>query len=59
MAGAALYGPGVAADRQPYSTLNNELREYFALMGTAWRIVTNDQPKFLGDKVDVDQPQER
>ena len=50
---------GVAADRQPYPTLNNEVREYLALAGTAWRIVTNDKPKFLGDKVNVDEPQER
>ena len=50
---------GVAADRQPYNTEYNELREYIALAGTAARIVTNDKPHFLGEKVDIDEPQER
>ena len=50
---------GVAADRQPYPTLNNELREFPALLGVGVRVLINDQPRFLGPKVDVDQPQER
>jgi vancomycin permeability regulator SanA len=50
---------GVAADRAPYPTNYNELREYVALAGTAWRILINDKPKFLGPKVNVDEPQER
>jgi SanA protein len=50
---------GVAADRAPYPTNYNELREYVALAGTAWRILINDTPKFLGPKVNVDEPQER
>jgi vancomycin permeability regulator SanA len=50
---------GVAADRQDYSTFPNELREFPALAGTAWRILTNDQPRFLGPKVDVDEPQQK
>ncbi len=50
---------GVAADRQPYSTIYNELREYPALANTAWRLLTNDQPKFLGPKVDIDEPQQK
>jgi SanA protein len=50
---------GVVADRQPYNTANNELREWAALAGTALRIIINDQPRFLGPKVDVDAvPQE-
>jgi vancomycin permeability regulator SanA len=49
----------VAADRAPYPTNYNELREYVALAGTAWRILINDTPKFLGPKVNVDEPQER
>jgi SanA protein len=48
---------GVAADRQPYPTLYNELREYPALVGTAFRILINDQPKFLGPRIDVDERQ--
>jgi vancomycin permeability regulator SanA len=48
---------GVAADRQSYPTLENELREYPALVSTAWRILMNDQPRFLGPRVDVDTPQ--
>ncbi len=50
---------GVIADRQPYSTVYNEAREYLGVMGLAWRMLVNDQPKFLGPKVDVDQVQER
>ena len=50
---------GVAADRQPYPTTYNEAREYLGVAGMAWRILVNDQPKFLGPKVDVDQPQIR
>jgi vancomycin permeability regulator SanA len=45
---------GVIADRQPYPTQYNELREYPALAATAWRLLINDQPRFLGPKVDVD-----
>jgi vancomycin permeability regulator SanA len=48
---------GVAADRQPYRTGYNELREYLALAGTAWRILINDKPRFLGEPVDIDVPQ--
>lgn len=50
---------GVAADRQPYPTDYNEVREYVALAGNAMRILTNDQPRFLGPKVNVDEKQER
>lgn len=50
---------GVAADRQPYPTTFNEARELPAVAATAFRIIINDQPRFLGPKVDVDQPQER
>jgi SanA protein len=50
---------GVAADRQRYDTLQNELREIPALMGLAFRIITNDQPRFLGPTIDVDKPQPR
>jgi vancomycin permeability regulator SanA len=50
---------GVMADRQPYPTMANELREFPALVGLALRVIVNDQPRFLGPKVDVDQPQER
>lgn len=50
---------GVAADRQRYDTSNNELRELPALFGNAVRIIFNDQPRYLGSKVDVDKPQER
>ena len=46
---------GVSADRQSYPTFSNELREWPALAGTALRIITNDQPRFLGPKVDVDE----
>ena len=49
---------GVAADRQPYPTFGNELREYPALAGTALRILINDQPRFLGPKIDIDAPQQ-
>ena len=48
---------GVVADRQSYPTFENELREYPALVSTAWRIFINDQPRFLGPRVDVDTPQ--
>jgi vancomycin permeability regulator SanA len=48
---------GVVADRQSYSTIYNELREYPALVNTVWRMVTNEKPKFLGPKVDIDTPQ--
>jgi vancomycin permeability regulator SanA len=50
---------GVAADRQNYRTGYNELREYLALAGTAWRILINDKPRFLGDPVDLDVPQDK
>lgn len=50
---------GITADRQPYPTLSNEAREYAALVGTAFRMLTNDQPRFLGPKVNVDEPQLR
>lgn len=50
---------GVEADHQPYPTFANEVRELPALAATAFRILTNDQPRFLGPKVDVDQPQQR
>jgi vancomycin permeability regulator SanA len=48
---------GVVADRQSYSTVFNELREYPALVGTLWRMTTNEKPKFLGPKVNIDAPQ--
>ncbi len=48
---------GVVADRGEYPTFNNEVRELVALLGTGARILINDQPRFLGPKVDVDQPQ--
>lgn len=50
---------GVAADRQAYRTDYNEVREYIALAGNAFRILMNDQPRFLGPKVNVDEKQER
>ena len=50
---------GVIADRQPYPTAYNEAREYLGVAGMAWRMLVNDQPKFLGPKVDVDQVQQR
>ncbi len=50
---------GVIADRQPYNTFNNEVRELPALMGNLFRIIINDQPRFLGPKVNVDEPQAR
>lgn len=50
---------GVIADRQPYNTFNNEVRELPALMGNLFRIIINDQPRFLGPKVNVDEPQIR
>jgi vancomycin permeability regulator SanA len=53
-----VHSVGVVADRQAYSTFNNELREYPALIMTLWRIAINDQPKFLGPKVNIDAPQQ-
>jgi vancomycin permeability regulator SanA len=53
-----VHSVGVVADRQAYSTFNNELREYPALIMTQWRILINDQPKFLGPKVNIDAPQQ-
>lgn len=50
---------GVIADRQPYPTAYNEAREYLGVAGMAWRILVNDQPKFLGPKVDVDEVQQK
>jgi vancomycin permeability regulator SanA len=50
---------GVIADRQPYNTFNNEIRELPALAGNLFRIIINDQPRFLGPKVNVDEPQVR
>jgi vancomycin permeability regulator SanA len=47
---------GVAADRQPYPTSYNEARELPALASTAWNLLTGRQPRFLGEKVDVDNP---
>lgn len=47
---------GVEADRQPYPTSYNEVRELPALASTAWNLLTNRQPRFLGEKVDVDNP---
>jgi vancomycin permeability regulator SanA len=48
---------GVTADRQPYRTGYNEMREYLALAGTAWRMLIDDKPRFLGEPVDMDVPQ--
>jgi len=50
---------GVAADQQTYRTEYNEVREYIALAGNAFRMLVNDQPRFLGPKVNVDEKQER
>lgn len=50
---------GVAADRQPYDTFSNELREFPALLANGFRIFINDQPRFLGPQVDIDAAQER
>ncbi|MFL5735638.1 MAG: vancomycin high temperature exclusion protein [Chloroflexia bacterium] len=50
---------GVASDRQPYPTSYNEVREIPALAITAWRMLTDHQPKFLGPKVNVDEKQSR
>lgn len=47
---------GVSADRQPYDTFNNEMRELPALFANAVRIIFNDKPKFLGPRVNVDKP---
>ncbi len=49
---------GVAADRQPYDTFRNELREFPALATNGLRILFDDKPRFLGPKVDVDDPQQ-
>ena len=49
-------GIGVAADRQPYPTFTNELREYVAIAGTAVRFLINDRPRFLGPKINVGEP---
>ena len=48
---------GVKADRQPYPTSYNELREMPALATTFWNLLTNRKPRFLGPKVDVDTGQ--
>jgi vancomycin permeability regulator SanA len=48
---------GVASDKQGYPTLANEVRELPALAATAFRIIINDKPKFLGPKINVDEPQ--
>jgi vancomycin permeability regulator SanA len=48
---------GVQADRQPYPTSYNELRELPALASTFWNLLTARQPKFLGPKIDVDEGQ--
>ncbi len=50
---------GVIADRQPYDTSANELREFPALISSGLRILINDQPRFLGPHVDIDAVQER
>ena len=50
---------GVAADRQAYRTDYNEVREYIALASNAMRMLSNDKPRFLGPKVNVDEKQER
>jgi SanA protein len=50
---------GVIADRHAYNTFNNEVREIPALAGNLFRIIINDQPRFLGPKVNVDEPQVR
>ena len=50
---------GVAADRQTYPTEYNEAREYVALASNAMRMLINDQPRFLGPKVNIDEKQER
>ncbi len=48
---------GVSADRQHYNTFDNEVRELPALFANAIRVIVNDRPRYLGDPVDVDQPQ--
>lgn len=50
---------GVAADRQSYDTSPNQLREYPAILDNLLRLLTNDPPRFLGPKVDVDETQAR
>lgn len=50
---------GAVADRQPYDTFRNELREFPALISNGLRILINDQPRFLGPKVNIDEPQQR
>ncbi len=49
---------GVAADRQSYPTSYNEVRELPAVAATAWNLLTNHPPRFLGPKVNVDDPQQ-
>lgn len=49
---------GVAADSQPYPTTYNEVRELPALASTFWKLLTDRQPRFLGSKVNVDEPQQ-
>jgi vancomycin permeability regulator SanA len=50
---------GVAADIQSYPTAINEARELPALLSTLVKRVTNEKPRFLGPKVNVDEPQQR
>ena len=50
---------GVMADRQGYNTTWNEIRELPAIASMGLRIIINDQPKFLGPKVDIDTLQDR
>lgn len=50
---------GVEADIQPYPTWTNEARELPALLSTLWKRAVNEKPRFLGPKVDVDEPQQR
>jgi vancomycin permeability regulator SanA len=49
---------GVVADRQPYRTGGNELREYIAMAGTAARFLINDKPRFLGPRIEIDNPEQ-
>lgn len=50
---------GVVADQRPYRLTGTEIREYVALAGTAGRFLLNDKPRFLGPKIDVDNPGEQ
>jgi vancomycin permeability regulator SanA len=50
---------GVAADIQSYPTAINEARELPALLSTLVKRVTNEKPRFLGPKINVDEPQQR